>query len=198
MKYMNMIALLSMGLFLIGCGSDDNSSSGSSSPASPIYVFQTDLSFTIDSVKTEAPELNNHCSSSFANYAGSVSCTNFYPFVGRTSTNGFKSFIATNSLNASSPVKLIDGTTTIASSLQELVDNGPILKGSNTWSGWADAYWYSGVATDGSAGNNCQDYGDDTAGSTISIGTNAAYFSWTDRSPVCDYYDDYRFLCLCN
>ena len=197
MKYLNVLALFSISLLLVGCGSDDDKSSGAG-PKTPVYAFQTDLTFTVGSIKTEAPQFNNYCSSSFGNYAPAVTCTNFYSFIGRSSTSGLKSFIATNSLDAASPVKLIDGTTTIASSLQDLVNKGPNLMGFETWSGWPDAYWYSGVGSDGGAGNNCQDFADDTSGSTINVGTNASYFSWEDRSPVCDYYDDYRIICICN
>lgn len=202
MKYIGPFALMNMSLFLFGCGSGNNSSGsggGAGTETRPsIYAFQTDVTLRQLDLKSEAGNFGTICGNAFSTYSSSVSCTHFYPFLGKSSTNGFKSFISANGLDATAIVKLVDGTTTIADSLQELIDNGPILKGVNTWSGWSDSYWYSGVANDGSAGNNCQDYSDDTSSNSISIGTNNSSFSWTSRVPVCDYYDDYKYICLCN
>lgn len=209
MKRFGAIALMCLGLFLYGCGSDDTPSAvtgtggtggtgGTVEPISSIYAFQTDLTYSQPNLKPQAGNFNTICSNAFSTHSPSVSCTNFYPFLGKTSTNGFRNFISVNGLSATSVVKLVDGTTTIASSLQNLIDSGPMIIGSSTWVGWPDSSWYSGVASDGSAGNNCQDYADDTSSSSVSIGTNGSSFDWAYRAPVCDYYDDYRFICLCN
>lgn len=201
MKFVVLVILMS--IVVSGCGKDDNddsssSGSGASGNSSTVYAFQTNITLYQYDIASEASNFVNICSSAFNSYTPSISCSNFYPFLGRSSTNGFKNFIGTNSLDANASVKLLDGTTVIATTLQNLVDSGPAVKGSDTWSGWPDGYWYSGVASDGSAGNNCSEYTDATSSSNVSIGTNGSGFSWTIRAPVCDYYDDYRFICLCN
>ncbi|QDK40307.1 hypothetical protein DOM21_02310 [Bacteriovorax stolpii] len=199
MKYASLLALMSIGLFLFGCGGDNASTTtGGGSTSASVYAFQTDATFRPGDLKLEAANFTTLCRDAFSTYSPAVSCTNFYPFLGKSSTNGFKSFISVNTLNANAVVKLVDGTTTIASSLQSLVDNGPNLKGSDTWIGWPEAYWYSGVASDGSAGNNCQDYANDTSSANVNVATNGSSFSWDMRGPVCDYYDDYKYVCLCN
>nr|BDT29882.1 hypothetical protein BHI3_33480 [Bacteriovorax sp. HI3] len=200
MKFISLLALMSASLFLFGCGDDSSTTTGGSGGASgsSIYAFQTDRTFQPGDLKPDASNFATICRDAFATYTRNVSCSNFYPFLGKSSTNGFKSFISANGLTSTAAVKLIDGTTTIASSLQSMIDNGPNLIGSDTWGGWPDAYWFSGVASDGSAGNNCQDYSNDTSSATINIGTNGSSFAWDMRGPVCDYYDDYRYVCLCN
>lgn len=195
-----------MVLVISGCGDDDAPTSsnsggtgGGGTTISPVYAFQTDSAYQPGDLKTNASNFESICSNAFRNvYSPSVSCTNFYPMLGKSSTNGLKNFISTNSLNTSAAVKLIDGTTTIASSLQDFIANGPALKGTDTWIGWSEGYWYSGVASDAGSGNNCSNYTDDTSSTTMAVATNSTYFSWADRSPVCDYYDTYPYVCLCN
>jgi hypothetical protein len=188
--------LISFVSLLLSCG--DDSANLNTDSSSKIYAFQTNNTYTPDQFKANASNLRSICSTAFASYSSSVSCSNFYPFLGKSSTNGFKTFISANNLNASAVVKLINGSTTVANSLQSMVSNGPNLKDMNTWVGWNGNDWYSGVANDGGSGNNCLDYTSDITTDTITVATNGNSFSWNYRDISCNYYDDYPFVCLCN
>lgn len=202
MKYLSTYMLMGILLALSGCGDDDGISnptnSGAGGAKSSIYAFQTNTTYDFPGLVAEASNFEAICSAAFSTYSPAVSCTHFYPFLGKTNTNGFKKFISVNNLNANDVVKLIDGTTTVATSLQSLISNGPLLKGSDTWPGWGDISWYSGVASDGGTGGNCSEYTDNTPASSMSVATNSSTFSWNFIVQTCDYYADFKFVCLCN
>lgn len=201
MKYKKLLSFIFVSSLLVfwGCGDDDSSQVGSQAASTTaIYAFQTDVTFRPEDLILEASNLANICRDALSSYSPAVSCTHFYPFLGKSSTNGIKNFISANNLNANVSVKLIDGTTVVASSLQNLINNGPAVIGGGSWTGWPDARWFSGVESDGSAGGNCSDYSDNNTNFFINIASNGLSFDWKADADSCNYYDDYRYVCLCN
>lgn len=193
MKY-----LISMMLIvLVACGKDSGGSGsggGGAGATSAVYVYQSDENLPQDTGNLTA--INNRCQTAFSTHSPTVSCTRFLGLVGHSSTNGIQNFISVNGMNASFPVKLVDGTT-IASSFSGFIANGPpVLNGAN-WAGWPDSYWYTGLDANGNTANNCSDYTDYGVTPFFNYGTNNTSTTWHVGSTPCNYYSGYRHLCVC-
>lgn len=99
MKYSCVFALMCLVLLSYGCSKDNptaaavatGTGSGETDEtevSSSVYAFQTDSTYTPGNLKPLAGNFSTICSNAFATYSPSVSCTNFYAFLGKSSTNG--------------------------------------------------------------------------------------------------------------
>lgn len=178
------------------CDDSDNATTPAAPVAGTIYTFQTAMTYDPPAVKA-LPDRNAVCQASFTSYSPTVTCSTFHALLGHSSTNGLQNFISHHGLNGASAVQLVDGSE-ISSSFSDFLQNGPPALNGATWAGWSEGYWYSGVNADRSLGDtNCDDWTDDTSSKHYRAGTNSTTSSWDSRGQSCDYYDDYKFICIC-
>lgn len=196
---MNKLLLLIFLSLLVSCGSDKDgtrSTIGAQSGAS-VYVFQSTevLPQDVGNLATA----NARCASSFATHSPAVSCNQFKALLGHSSYSGLQNFAATNGINSSHVVRLVDGTQ-ISASFSQFISNPPPALDGASWAGWSRSKWFSGVnSNNGSLGINCEDWTYTNSDKDTTFGSNAISGStnWNAGETYCNYHSEEVHLCVC-
>jgi hypothetical protein len=216
MKLFSPLIYLCSLLLLVSSCSDDSSPAGISTPTpvpAPIsqtkYIYETDNNYALAAIGTRAAT-TTVCSTTYAAHNGSwaLSCSHYVAVLGYTGDHGVIDLPANYGVPLTGPVTSVSGAQTFGTSWADFLDTsvahaGPTGGHSDAGFSTGSSVW-TGLANDGSAGGNCQDFTSTQNAQSANLtflyfggGGGGLSFQWIGSILACNNAATLPFLCMC-